>query len=371
MLFIFSEAVLFLSQFAKRQVKAVGLFGFMALTYLVGVSSPKHNLDYPNYKAWYDAMPTMPPSSYHFEKGYSYLSVYFAKLGLSYAEFRLLICACAMILLYIGVRRFTQNAALFAALYGATVFFVDATQMRDLLMLSFCVLAMSLLKRVTVVNVLAAVILVLISTQFHSLGYIFLVPIMLRLIPFDWLYKYALTIMGISIAAIGTIAVVGIKGVMKIIGVVVGLLTSRANLVAKLNNQYSFGSALIRYVIVAVATLAAVLLVWYLYRWIEASGDQELITKYQVIFSTVMAAVVLLPMLSLADTYSRIPRAFFLFVILAICLYYEHLDELKLSRMRSLITVAIILICCTNGFAHFFTWGGPYRASFLYITGIL
>ena len=371
MLFVLSEAGMFLQQFSRRKLKAIGVFGFVVLAYLVGVSDPKHNLDYGSYHSWFRALPGMAPANYPFEKGYAYLSVWASKNGLSYATFRLLLCAVATLLLYIGVRRFTKNTALFAGIYGATVFFVDATQVRNYLMLTIALLAMSFLQQVDLKHVLIASILIVISAQFHSLGYIFFLAILLRLVPFDRLYRLSLPIAGIIIVAILGINIVGVRRIIKLVASLAGVFGDRANLVQKVSQQYGDGSVLIRYVAVAVVSLAAFLLVWFLYRLVAISGDRALIAKYQIIFSTVLVSVILLPTLSLADDYSRIPRCIFLFVILAVCLYYENTDEIQLTRMRSLVTFLIVLVCFMNGFAHFYTWGTAYRASVIYLTGIL
>lgn len=367
MLFLISEGMQFLTQFAKRRYEAVGVFGMIVLGYLAAFSNPMHNLDFQTYQFQFAIMPGQTPAQWKFEKGYSYLSVIFARLGTNYQTFRVCLCLLAIVVMYVGVRRFTGNTSLFVGVYGATVFLLDATQLRNFIMIAFVVLAISFLQQITVKNFFIALALIMISAQFHSLGYVFLIALLLRLLPFEWLYKNALWFVSLSIGAILAINLVGIRQILTLVAKLVGLVSSRANLAQKLTMQYGDGSVLIRYVAVAVSTIAAFLLVWFLYRIILTSQNHKLISKFQVLYQVVLLAIVLLPTLSFADDYSRIPRSIFLFVIIAVSLYFENVKAVHLTRMQGLVTFLIVLVCVMNGFSHLYMWGTAFRGSLRYL----
>ncbi|MFD1393848.1 EpsG family protein [Lacticaseibacillus jixianensis] len=365
--FIVAEGLQFLDQFAKRKTQVISALGMLMLWYLAAFSSPVHNLDYGTYQYQYTIMPIEPPSAWHFEKGYSYLGILFSKMGFSYQTYRSFLCLVAIIALYIGVRRFTQNVSLFAGIYGATVFLLDATQLRNFVMISIVVLAISFLQEVTPKNVIVSVLLILISAQFHSLGYLFLLAVILRMLPFSFLYKYAMGFVGFSIGLILLINIVGVRNILKLAGTILAVVSSRGNLASKVSHQYGDGSVLIRYVAVAVSTLAAFLLIWLLYKVVAMSATPVLQNQFQLLYSVILMAVITLPTLSLADDYSRIPRSIFLFVIIAVAAYYEHSTEIQLTKMRSLVTVLVIIVCAMNGFSHLYMWGTAFRGSLLYL----
>ncbi|MFD1440917.1 EpsG family protein [Lacticaseibacillus hegangensis] len=356
-----------MNQFAKRKSQVISAIGMTALWYLAAFSNPVHNLDYGSYQSEYTIMPGQPPSAWHFEKGYSYLGILFSRLGLSYQTYRSFLCLVAIIALYIGVRRFTENTTLFVGIYGVTVFLLDATQLRNFVMISIVVLAISFLQKVTVKNIVTSVLLILIAAQFHSLGYLFLLAVLLRVISFRILYKYAMLFVGFSIAVILGINVIGVSSILNIAGKVLAVISSRANLASKVSQQYGDGSVLIRYVAVAVSTLAAFLLLWFLYKVVVTSENKTLINQFQLLYVVVLMAVITLPSLSLADDYSRIPRSIFLFVIIAISLYYDKVDEVQIHKMRPLVTFLIVVVCAMNGFSHLYMWGTAFRGSLLYL----
>ncbi|MCT4384165.1 EpsG family protein [Lacticaseibacillus paracasei] len=367
MLFLASEGLQFLNQFSKHKFQIVGVLGFLTLTYLAAVSDPIHNLDYQTYQAYYGTIPMQPVRQWHFEKGYSSLGVLFFHIGLSYQAFRWFLCLMTMVVMYIGVRRFTTRADLFAGIYGATVFLLDATQLRNFIMIAFVVLAMSFLQEVNWRNLLLAVMLILISAQFHSLGYLFLLVIFLRCLPFEWLYSYGLWFVGIVVSLILVISAVGVHAILDILAKFTSLVSSRSNLTSKVSSQYGDGSVLIRYVAVAVSTIAMFLLIWFLCKVIKTTADKKLMVKYQLLYVISLMAIIMLPTLSLADDYSRIPRSIFLFVIIAISLYYEHAGAVRLNKMRSLVTFLIVLVCAMNGFSHLYMWGTAFRGSLPYL----
>ncbi|WP_334427475.1 MULTISPECIES: hypothetical protein [unclassified Levilactobacillus] len=191
MLFIFSELFQLLYQLVEKRSKLVGLFGILILGYLAGSADPATTSDYDTYQMVY----SNSNNGLYFERGYSYLSSFFFNRGWSYLDFRVLFCILASIILYIGVVRFTSNVAIFVFLYGITAFFIDATQVRNFMMVSLVILGSSFLIRLNLKNCMISVFFILLAAEFQSIGYVFLLIVLLRVLSKTLspkAYKYSL-----------------------------------------------------------------------------------------------------------------------------------------------------------------------------------
>ncbi len=339
----------------------------LVLGYLAAITSPTRNLDYQSYQTQYMITQHQPAAAWKFEKGYSWLNIFFGRLGFDYQAFRCVVCFLAVLIMYVGVRRLTKNTALFAGIYGITVFLLDATQIRNFIMVSFVVLAVSFLVDKSTFHLIVAFGLILLGAQFHSLGYIFLLLIPMRLIPFRVLYRYTMGLVSASLIIILGLKLVGVKPFLKVLAKIVSLFVSRASVAQKIASQYGNGSVLVRYVAVVVATLMAFFLVWFLYRIISTTQDERLLQTYQTLYRAMLLAVLMLPTLSLDDDYARIPRSLFLFAVIGIALFYENREKIKLDKMFSLVTFVIIIVCIANSFTHLLMWGPAFRSSLVYL----
>lgn len=371
MLFIVSELVQLKYAISKKQNYIFGFFCMMILGLFAAITSPTHNADYTAYMNDYNISPHVSSSSFHFEKGYTYFARFFYHVGFTYQQFRFIFALLCVVIMYFGVKRFTNNVTLFSFIYGVTLFVIDSVQIRNFMMVSLVVFGSSMLIDNSKRNIVIATIVILISGQFHSLGYLFLFVVLLRMFSFKFLLKNMYVFMGLSVFIMISINIIGIPTITKAVAFVISMLSNRSNIVSKIASQYNYGTVPIRYVAVAASALFGFATFGLIVKVLELNNDKLLTNKLHVLYSGALISIIMLPTLSLANDYSRIPRASFIFIIIAIAIYYEMSDDLKINKMRSLITFFIIIICFMTGFSHFFTWGTAYRSNFLYLIGLL
>lgn len=363
MVFLISETVQFFYMFFFKNRKWLGLLGLIILAYLAGTANPNMTTDYANYSWSYYFNNT--PETYNFETGYSDVAAYFYKVGVSYANFRLIIFLIGMAILFWGISRFTKNIVFFSAFYGATVFFNDATQVRNFLMMSIIILSLSFLTKPSVRNFLVATILIILSAQVQSVGYIFLLIIPIRLIlnkRFKW---------GSSVVVIGTIGLMvvtrflGNRILLSFGGKIFSSISSRENLTEKITNQYSYGTSFTRMTGLVIVTIVVYCLEAYIVSHISAKNEQ-LFNKVRVLYSGVILSVFTLPLLYLAVDYCRIQRDAWLFVILTGAIYFDNkTEDSKTNQIYLLIFFVIVAI--SVAIVHSLVWGTLYEQSIPYL----
>src|SRR5699024_924105 len=81
----------------------------IAITFYITTVSPLHSYDTIAYQLYY----TLPPITHRFEIGYMELSYFFFTHGFSYQFFRFTMTLFFQILMFLGVRKFTNNLILF------------------------------------------------------------------------------------------------------------------------------------------------------------------------------------------------------------------------------------------------------------------
>lgn len=372
MLFLFSELtqLLYLLKKHWKYNYLVGLLGLIVLAFIAGVTNIGHNADYVAYMNDYNISPHQGSADYHFEKGYTYLALFFYKLNFSYQQFRIIFACIAVAILFVGIYRFTRNVVLVTALYGLTVFVLDSVQIRNFMVLALVVLGSSFLIDGSAKNTMISIFFILLSGQFHSMGYLFLLVVLFRFIPEDVMLKKSWIFVVLSVLAVFIVNLLGVATIGKILASIVGLISDRASVITKITSQYSYGTVLISYTVLAIATICGFLLLTLIFKIISLNNDIDLTNRFKVLYAGGLVSVVMLPTLSLAGDYSRIPRAAFIFILLGIAIYYEYSDKLKITKMKSLITFFVILVCFMTAGAHFFSWGTAYRANVPYLLGI-
>lgn len=363
MLFIVIEIFTFIFCLIFRNTRIVGGIGLAGFAFLAGAASPVTTTDYPTYEYWFDHSFS---GGYYFEKGYSRLAELFRDHGYQYSQFRLFFAFLIAIILFIGVARFTKNVAFFVFIYGITIFFNDATQIRNFMMIALVIMAMSFLTIINVKNVVIALTLVLLSGQFHSLGYLFLMVLVIRLIP----DKYLKRTLGISVAFTTLLALfVGLFGVDRVLSSVtkiVTLVAKRSNLVDKLSSQYSNGSPFSDVMLLAISTAAAVMILYY----ILSINDIDRITRNKIksLYSGALVSLLALPTLFLSVDYSRIQRNAFLFTIIGVALFIERYKTNR--KVKALVVASFIMTCFVVALVNYKIWGPLYQESIWYLSRI-
>lgn len=366
MLFLFSEIFQFIYQFFKKNNRFVGLLGFGILAYLAGSANPNTTTDYSTYAAVY-SLTTGSSSSFYFERGYSELEILFNNLGWNYAEFRMFFAFFATIILYIGVARFSKNMALFCSLYGVTIFFNDATQIRNYMMIAFVVLGLSFLIKKTKKNLMTAGFLILLSAQFQTLGYVFLLVIPVQFIPIEYLRKSLVISILATVLLIVFTKLIGTDTIIQYLTKFAGVISSRANLVNKVSEQYTNSTSLGKVLLVGISTFSGLVLENYLLNRNFAGNLYK--EKLKILYAGILISVAMLPMLFIAVDYSRIQRNAFLFLLISIALYFENSND-KLKD-RFYMGLAVIFVCFAYAGTHFYIWGPEYQSSILYLTKLM
>ncbi|MFL2028499.1 EpsG family protein [Loigolactobacillus zhaoyuanensis] len=126
------------------------------------------------------------------EPGYRVLTRIGALLGFNYQQFRLVLVAIFLIILYRGIQRLTPHTAGFMALYFFYPFFLDVIQLRNFMMMTLLVYASHFLLEKTYRNLALFTLFVLLGASFQVLGVLYLLVIPLYYFDEHNLWKISL-----------------------------------------------------------------------------------------------------------------------------------------------------------------------------------
>ncbi|WP_328797571.1 EpsG family protein [Lactiplantibacillus plantarum] len=367
MLFVFSELFQLIYQYFKRNSRIVGLAGMMVLGYLSGAVSLFHNSDYQTYEQIYENPMTQ---GNYFEHGYNIVSQYFYYHNWTYANFRMFICCVSFVILFLGVSRFTKNVALFSATYGVTIFFIDATQIRNLMMIALVTLGLSFLKKFNFKNLLIAGFLVWLSTEFQSLGYIYFLTLILVVI-FETIFKstqrtYIEFFFPLSLLAILIFFIAGISKLNSLLVKLAGVIGGRGNLIEKISGQYTYGVGGQKLFLIMLATFLGLLVIYQIFVLCVKSSSLEEFNKIRILYLAVVTSVMCLPLLFMAIDYSRLQRTSFIFMMIGVAIFSENSH--RNSRADRITTWILVLVAVLiYGIVHNYTWGGLYTQTIPYL----
>lgn len=367
MLFVFSELFQLIYQYFKRNSRIVGLAGMLILGYLSGAVSLLHNSDYQTYEQIYENPVTQ---GNYFEHGYNIVSKYFYYHNWTYANFRMLICCISFVILFIGVSRFTKNVALFSATYGATIFFIDATQIRNLMMIALVTLGLSFLKNFNFKNLLIASFLIWLSTEFQSLGYIYFLTLVLVVI-FETILKstqrtYIEFFLPLSILTILLFFIAGMSKLSSVLVKIAGIIGNRGNLIEKISGQYTYGVGGQKLVLIMLATFLGLLVIYQIFVLSAKGSSLEEFKKIRILYLAVVTSVMCLPLLFMAIDYSRIQRTSFIFMMIGVAIFSEN--SKRNSKVDQITTWVLALIAVVvYGIVHNYTWGSLYTQTIPYL----
>ncbi|MCV3324499.1 EpsG family protein [Pediococcus ethanolidurans] len=360
MIFLFSETFQFLYQFFFKKSRFIGAVGLSILAYLA-INWGSNALDYQTYSDiyYYDNQ----PGTYYFEKGYSMLGEFFLNHGFSYNDFRTLCIVLSLVVLFIAVNRFTKNIAFFTFFFGITAFFSDTTQIRNFMMISLVLLAFSFLINVTTKNILISVMVIILSAQFQSLGYIFLIAVGIRCLPLKRIADRPFETLGIMLLFM-LVGLLVRTSLIKIISNVAGLVSTRDSLVEKVSEQYTYGSNSVQLSLVIFSTILGFLIGTYLYKNILLENLQNE-GKADTLYSGIVLSLFMLPLLFMAIDYARIQRGAWYFIMVTATFYFGQLSiDIK---KKWLVFGAFVVTSIVFLLSYTFILGGPYRQSIPYL----
>lgn len=365
MLFIGVMIVCFIVGFCFNDTRTVGLVGLMVLAYLAGAANPITTIDYSTYLVHYNALgwETSP-----FERGYTQLALLFSNHGVSYAQFRVCFAVLAFVALFLGVCMFTKNVALFAGLYGVSVFFNDATQIRNLMMISIVILGAGFLAQDKPSLKILGVGILWLSTQFHDLGFVFfLLLVPLSFVKFKTLLKFYKIIVPLLFGLGFIFSITSNSSIIQIISNFLTRFSSRnnsaQNVIANFGRGNSNSTTILMWVTLLLFSFALLMLV-------KIAGHSQLETpKIKILFIGSAIAMLVAFLIVLAPDYSRISRNAFLFFLILMCVVVDQ-NAISFSRNHLSRIFLLVSVLMLTTYVNTTIWGPLYVNSIPYIARI-
>ncbi|WP_455387177.1 EpsG family protein [Lactiplantibacillus pentosus] len=363
MLFGITVIICFLSSALLKKTKFIGFLALMVFAFLAGDANLSTTLDYQVYMNHYNLLgwETSP-----FEKGYTLLSSAVSHAGYTYAQFRMFFAVLALLILFMGLCLFTDKIALFAGIYGCTVFFNDATQIRNLMMISLVVLGAGLLAKEKYVFKILGVAVLLLSTQFHDLGFVFAVIIIplsfLNMESIQRLYKYWI----IGLYLLG--AVFAFSSNVSIVQLFATLLTkfsSRSNSAENVLTNFGRGNSLSTIIMMWMTLFLLSILITELTRaCLRTNVDRE---KVKILYIGSAISMVVAFFIVLAPDYSRISRNAFVFVLILLCVTLEQKTIVFLTKQNLARLLLLVGVITLTTYINIQIWGPSFAESLPYL----
>ena len=369
MLFLITVFICFFSSLILKNTRVIGLFALMVYAFLAGAASPVTTSDYPVYETHYNLLGyEISP----FERGYTYLSTLFSSHGYTYSSFRLFFAFLACFILFIGVCLFTKKVALFAGMYGVTVFFNDATQIRNLMMISLVVLGAGLLTRKRIVWKLIGVGMLIISTQFHDLGFLFtLIFVGLSALNEEVLYRYYKYIVGI-LFGLGALFSVGSRtSIINIFSTFLNKFSSRTNSAENMVNSFGRGNSWSTIIMVWISLIILSIVLVKLRDLILLKVEGQEAFKVKVLFIGSSISMLVAFLIVIAPDYSRISRNAFLFFLIMLCVCIENYSLKKIIKSNFYIIFLLIVVLISTTYINTIIWGPNYYNSIPYLMRLI
>ena len=342
----------------KKKSIVFPVLSLLYLAWLGGAPNPVtiSVLDYHNYEENYNAMFASTYNS-RFEWGYLSLAKVAYNSGLTYAQFRLILCFIIFIVLLIAVRRFTNNLAFFVGIFAIFPFFNEIDQIRSFAMYTLILLAASFLIKVNKKNIIISTLIIFLATGFHSSGYFYLVFIGIRLLMHKNIKINSMIII-ISIVNSIILFLTGSTSAGQKIAQIIGSLTGNASaneniLTNFVGGEGSFTKKLMMILSYALITVLAKKMAVYIVSLIENNNNNNITGKVNSLMSLIYSGMLSLPLLFMSFQYQRFPRFGLETVIILTALYFEHKIKIVDRFIGMLVTLVFVL------FLSFIFYGIP------------
>lgn len=327
----------------KKKSLLFPVLGLLYLAWLGGAADPITTMDYANYESNYNLM-FSPTYNSRFEWAYLSLAKASYLAGLSYAQFRLILVFLIFIVLFIVVKKFTYNMGFFVATFALFPFFNEITQIRSFAMYTLVLFAASLLINVNKRNVIIAILIILLSTGFHSSGYFYFIFLLIRILVKKNINVGSVIII-ISLLGSAFLILTGSTSIglhiAKVVGYVTGNTASTENILINF-----VGTSVRRAFVLEVIFLYGVVFVlskkMIEYLSTKVIFDKNIIGKTEVLISLIYTGMLGLPLLAMSDQYQRFPRFGIETAIILAALYFEH--RIKISqRIGGMLSTLLII----------------------------
>lgn len=328
----------------KKKSLIIPILSLLYLAWLGGAANPVTTTDYDNYEANYNMMFSLTYNS-RFEWAYLSLAKAASLSGLSYAQFRLILVSVIFIVLFLAIRRFTNNLSFFVATFSIFPFFNEVTQVRSFAMYTLVLLAAGFLVKINKKNVLISVALIFLSTGFHSSGYFYFIFLVIRLLIYKKI-KLGKILIFLSLFASLILMITSSTSIGVSLAQLVGRLTG--NSAATENILLNFvGTSARRLYILKVITIYGMAyglsqkMAKYLLTGQFSLKKTSIASKAEVLMSLIYMGMLGLPLLVMSDQYQRFPRFGLEAVVIIAALYFEF--KIKISERIYGMIITLIL----------------------------
>lgn len=291
------------------------LICIIAITFYIATVSPLHSYDTIAYQLYY----TLPPITHRFEIGYMELSYFFFTHGCSYQFFRFVMTLCFQFLMFLGVRKFTNNLVLFYVLYMIFPFFIDSGQVRFNYMFCLVLFALGFLKKFNIKSVVLSICLIIISSLFQVSGLVYLLVPLLYLVQLKKLLRFT----DVLLIVFAFIAIV--MRILPLNNLVGNLLTmamqisgrSGADHYVELYSQGSSMSVIIFYILSLVFTY--ILFRKYLVDISKSTSENV----QKILLATFLVGILFIPALIASGDFERFMRCSIVIFSIVVSIYLD------------------------------------------------
>lgn len=325
-----------------RIPKILGIASFYVLGLLSTYSNPLYNPDYSVYDAYYNLAGQGTNTTY-FEKIYMRLGILAYDHGLSYLDFRLAMVMIFTTVLIFGILRFTDNVAFVALSYALTSFFINDVQIRNFFMLAIIVVAVSVLKKITVKRLIITLALIYVAAGFHSVAYVFLFTLVFLLFRNTKTGIYVVSTVVVFIQFIMVFA--GTELLLSVVTMFLSRVTQRLNLVEKVSNQFVTGPSYAYILLSWVMVLLSIMFVLFV---LKHEKNSVLLNENKVLIYAFLTATLGLPMMMYATDYARIIRNSFFFLYLFAAIIFKD-KNLEVTSFYKKIMWLVVIIASAVG----------------------
>lgn len=306
------------------------------IIYLMGTVSPMHSFD----TAAYEYMYNLSPATHRFEQGYMWLSYFFYVHGWLFEQFRIFCSAIFVLVLYVGVKRFTDNTIMFFTLFLIFPFFVEATTVRNFYMFALVVLGTSMLKEGKIWRNVLASLIIACGSLFQVSGIVYLVvPLLFLLSPKALIRLGDYSIVILSSAVIVVHYFFPTTFVANLVQIIAEL-SGRSN-VSEMANLYSQGSSFTKVIWYLIAFVVFYILLRF--SLLSLNGAQSL--RYKGVFCLVLVGIMVIPALAGSVDFER-------FLNNGICAGYVVFCQVYFTKYRDIVDrlkvvpIFLILVVC-------------------------
>ena len=278
-----------------------------------------------------------------FEPGYNLLARWSFYHGVTYDNFKTIFLILAITFLMIGILRLAKTYLITVGVYMIVPFFLDAIQIRFLLMTGLVVFGVSFLKKRSFVRVMFATMLIVVAAQFHSSGYFFLIVVAFYLMSDGVRDRILITTTPISLM-VGLYLRYVPAGRTIILNSIATILSKLIGRSTSVNRVYSFYTAGKASLFIAMLLLA-ILLIFVVHRYYQFQVMYKFASNnFDIVQSVQLLLIIIVPVISTFNEFSRLLRVVVIFAIILFSNMIADMDIMfeKKKIFRQFLIIGVV-----------------------------